>query len=469
MRDSNWVIVCSVCGYSSPADRAFCVSCRSRLGKDAGASSAAPDGLDRPALLTWLGRRPAAWFVAVIAVPLLGLWLVYVNVGPYRFLPPPSSGISSIPGLGEWSMSHRAPDRNSSTDGESFIPQGITRWEIQSGSGLFASPAIVSGKVYLPTGDGRVVALDADSGETQWAFVIDDAVKSTPAVAGGLVFVGLQDSRVVALNADTGELVWEFATGNPVLSSPVVYEGVLYVGSNDWRLYALDALTGNERWSFKADNVIRSDPAVHPPVLAFTDIKGKLYLLDLKTGKRRFDYQAVNGAEGGAVFDNDRLFLADLGGRIRSIDWSQREFPFEKTIAWIRFQLRHFGLTDSVGQQKGFVWFFLERDSGFSTTPVVSHGYVFAASRSGTLIALDREYGALAWRFRSAHPFEVSPSIWGEIMFIADGGGILYAIDAVTGRELWRLNTASPVISTPIVSGGTVYLTLRDGSLLALR
>ncbi len=469
MRDTAKVIVCSVCGQVSPPNRAFCASCRSRLPTGPSSSnsdvtlpeSSAPNSMRR--------RRSVAWVAAAVAILVLAAWTVYVNVGPYRFLPPPATRISSIPRPSEWAMSQSAPDRNAVTEVAAFRPSGVVKWEFRSSAGLFASPAIVSDRLYLGTGDGRVVALDSASGETLWEFIVGDVVKSTPAVAGDMVFVGLQDSRIVALDADTGELVWEFTTGNPILSSPVVYEGVLYIGSNDWRLYALDAATGDERWSFRANDVIRSAPAVHPPVVAFTDIEGKLYLLDLSTGKRRFDYQAINGAEGGAVFDGDRLFIADLGGRVRSIDWTQREFPFEKNITWIRIQLRHFGFIESAGQQKGSVWFFLERGSGFTTAPVVANDLVFAASKSGTLLALDRASGDLKWRSQSPDSFHVSPSLWGDTLFAADVGGILYAVEALTGRELWRSSTVSPLASTPIVSGGLLYLTRRDGSLLALR
>ena len=379
-------------------------------------------------------------------------------------------------------MSQRSPDRNAVVEGEAAIPKGIIRWSYQSGDGLPSSPVVVGDTVYLAAGSGRVVALDADTGRIHWEFptgaLRQAQGKTTPpfgklSSAGDMLLVGLRDGRIVALDRDSGGLVWEFTTGNPVLSSPVVYEGVLYVGSNDWRLYALDALTGEERWSFKADNVIRSDPAVHPPVLAFTDIEGKLYVLDLESGKRRFDYQAVRGAEGGAVFSEDRLFLADMGGRVRSIDWTQREFPFEKNLNWIRFQLRHFGLIDSVGQQKGFVWFFIDRDSTFLAAPVAAHNSVYAAAsfgklRTGRLVALDRETGNLKWEFHAPHPFETSPSISGDILFVADRGGILYAIDTLTGQETWRFETSAPVVSTPVIGEGMLYLATEDGVLYAV-
>ena len=406
--------------------------------------------------------------VVMVAVAVFALWVVYINVGPFRFLPPPTSGFSSIPGPGEWAMSQRSPGRNAVAGGETIVPRGTTRWTFESGGAPLSSPVVVDGKVYLAVESGRIVALDSDTGQIHWEFLTGGEVKTTPAVAGSLLLVGLQDKRVVALDADSGGFLWDFTTGNPVLSSPVVYEGVLYIGSNDWRLYALDALTGEERWSFQADNVIRSDPAVHPPVVAFTDIEGKLYVLDLESGKRRFDYQSVRGAEGGAVFDEDRLFLADVGGRVRSVDWTQREFPFEKSLNWARYQLWHFGVIGSIGQQKGFVWFFIDRDSEFVGTPVVAHGNVYAAATSGKLVALYRESGDLKWEFRAPHPFETSPSIVGDILFAADRGGVLYAIDTLTGQETWRFETKAPVTSTPVIADRVLYLATEDGILYAV-
>ena len=468
MRDAQRVIACDVCGRISPGDSAFCITCRSRLSPEGHESSECPRVTDGQGRSFRVNQRTATRIAFVAAALALAAWLVYINVGPFRFLSAPTSSIGSIPGPGEWAMSHRGPDRNAFVESDGPIPRGIPRWSYQSVAELFASPTVVDNRVYLATGDGRVVALDATSGETRWEFAAGDSVKTSPAVAGDSVFVGLQDGRVVALDKDTGGLLWEFMTGNPVLSSPVVYEGTLYIGSNDWRLYALDAATGEERWSFRADDVILSGPAIHAPVLAFTDVKGKLYVLDLESGKRRFDYQAINGAEGGAVFSEDRLFLADLGGRVRAVDWTPREFPFEKNIKWFRLQLRHFGFIDSIGQQKGFVWFFLVPDTRFVTTPVVAHNSVYAASTSGKLVALDRESSSLKWEFHSDHSFESSPSMLGETLFAADSGGLLYAIDALNGQEVWRMETASPVTSTPVLSDGVLYLTTRDGTLYAL-
>lgn len=468
MGDTQPFIACNVCGRTNPLASAFCSVCRSRISFGAGEVPEQQPTEERNDKTPRRSRRMVVRTTFIVAVVGLAAWLVYINVGPFRFLSPPASNISSIHGLHDWAMSQRGLDRNAFVNRQATIPSGKLRWRYQSGTTLYVSPAVVSDRVYLATGDGRIVALDAVSGDTYWEYASGDPVKSSPAVAGNSIFVGLQDGRVIALHKDTGKLLWEFKTGNPVLSSPVIYDGVLYIGSNDWRMYAIDARTGKGRWSFKASNVIRSDPAVHPPVLAFTDLDGKLYILDLDTGKRRFDYQAANGAEGGAVFNDNRLYLADAGGRVRAVDWTQQEFPFEKTIKWVRFQLRHFGLIDTVGQQKGFVWFFLERNDKFITTPVVAWNKVYAASSSGKLIALDQDSGSQVWEFKSEDSFEASPSMVGDILFAADTGGRLHAIDALSGEKIWEFRAVSPITSTPVISNGVLFLTAQDGTLYAM-
>jgi outer membrane protein assembly factor BamB len=63
-------------------------------------------------------------------------------------------------------------------------------------------------------------------------------VWSSPAIAGGLVYVGSCDDSVYALNANTGAIVWSYATGNAIFSSPAVSNGVVYVGCLNAPLFA---------------------------------------------------------------------------------------------------------------------------------------------------------------------------------------------------------------------------------------
>ena len=88
---------------------------------------------------------------------------------------------------------------------------------------------------------------------TQWneAKSVFDRVNHVVVSAGTLYFGSSADGKVYALDANTGRTRWVFYTGGPVRVAPTVYRGKLYVTSDDGRAYCLYAKTGKLRWQFK--------------------------------------------------------------------------------------------------------------------------------------------------------------------------------------------------------------------------
>ena len=64
---------------------------------------------------------------------------------------------------------------------------------------------------------------------------------SCPAIGSdGTVYVGAFDGKLYAINGQTGVKLWEFETGSGVFSSPAIGpDGTVYVGSYDKKLYAI--------------------------------------------------------------------------------------------------------------------------------------------------------------------------------------------------------------------------------------
>jgi outer membrane protein assembly factor BamB len=56
-------------------------------------------------------------------------------------------------------------------------------------------------------------------------------------VVGDRVFVGTTDGKILALNLQTGEKNWEFVTGSGFVASPSVANGCLVIGTTDGTLY----------------------------------------------------------------------------------------------------------------------------------------------------------------------------------------------------------------------------------------
>ncbi len=89
--------------------------------------------------------------------------------------------------------------------------------------------AVWKGKVYVGTGDGRLVAIDAAKGTQLWSSQVVDPVlngiSGAPRVAAGKVFIGYSGSdeqvrgSITAFDADDGRELWRFWTvpGDPAL------------------------------------------------------------------------------------------------------------------------------------------------------------------------------------------------------------------------------------------------------------
>ena len=71
--------------------------------------------------------------------------------------------------------------------------------------------------------------------------------------AGDAVFFGSSaDGRVVALDAKTGQQRWCFLTGGPVRLAPTIWKDNVYFGSDDGFVYCVRSNDGEEVWKFRA-------------------------------------------------------------------------------------------------------------------------------------------------------------------------------------------------------------------------
>lgn len=125
-----------------------------------------------------------------------------------------------------------------------------------SGPGRFyGGPAVAHGRVYIGNINGRVIALDADTGAVAWVRVLDDYVYASPAVANRLVYVGSYDHGFYALDAVTGRVHWRFDARERISGSASVIGDVVYVSTlarepSQGRTFMLDARTGERLATF---------------------------------------------------------------------------------------------------------------------------------------------------------------------------------------------------------------------------
>ena len=139
------------------------------------------------------------------------------------------------------------------SDGSEIWRAGLGQEKDRRGGPKWSAgtPALTDGKLFIPSGGGGLHAVDAESGAELWRWEAEPAlagiqayerdgasVLSSPVVTGTHVMVGSSDGRLVALDAETGELRWEDEIGAPVVSSPAVSGNVVICGASDGWLYA---------------------------------------------------------------------------------------------------------------------------------------------------------------------------------------------------------------------------------------
>src|SRR5207245_9120225 len=95
----------------------------------------------------------------------------------------------------------------------------------------YASPIVSAGFVFLPSYDGKLYALDEDSGSLIWSFRTGSHIVGTPAVGNGIVYLSSQDFTVYALDENTGSVLCRISNVAPVVSSSVVSDGNLFYGT----------------------------------------------------------------------------------------------------------------------------------------------------------------------------------------------------------------------------------------------
>jgi quinohemoprotein ethanol dehydrogenase len=144
--------------------------------------------------------------------------------------------------------------------------------DIDSGMGIVSEPIVADGIAYISAPQSKVYAIDAATGKLIWKFDpkvrLDQALNGSysartnagVAVWEGKVFVGTGDCRLVAIDASSGKQVWETQVCEPtqtgITNAPHVARGKVFMGYNGsddavrGAIAAYDANTGKELWRF---------------------------------------------------------------------------------------------------------------------------------------------------------------------------------------------------------------------------
>ena len=358
-------------------------------------------------------------------------------------------------GGAEQSTNH--PDRVQGADQLASVPQHSHASGPQHHPKTYSNPTTVGG-------------IDQD-----WSYSTGNGVYSSPAVVNGVIYVGSLDDKVYALNATTGALIWYYTTGaglfvagggqrgglrrlrgpqgvrpqrrhrrpdlvlhhrlrrlfvagggqrgglrrlrgrqgvrpqrhhrrallvlhhrQRLASSPAVANGMVYVGSLDDNIYALNATTGALLWSYTTGSIVASSPAVANGMVYVGSEDDNVYALNATTGALLWSYTT--------------------GAQILS-------------------------------------------------SPAVANGMVYVGSEDDNVYALNATTGALLWSYTTGAQILSSPAVANGVVYVGSVDDNVYALNATTGALLWSYSTGNEILSSPAVANGVVYVGSYDDSL----
>lgn len=253
------------------------------------------------------------------------------------------------------------------------------------------------------------------------------------------------------LGEDRLALRWKFVTadrrtevGPQEFAQPVVAGDTVYFGSASGMFYALRAKDGKQRWRKKLGKVLCA-PTLAGGLLHVGTAEGAMIALDAQTGEEKWRYASRGLIEQPPVVTSDLVVFANEADQVVALDFKGK------------FKWQFKGETPEEYTLRGHAGVVVDGD------------FVFTGFSNGTLVALRKDTGSVAWSTSlkaDADRFvdvDATPLVVGDRLYVSSSSGGVYALDKATGLVRWRMpfwDAAQPS------SGGNVGGIVSDGKLL---
>ena len=171
---------------------------------------------------------------------------------------------------------------------------GFACGRTSTASGIYGTPVLWNGRLYVGAYDGTVIWISADGSSVSGSvFDTGKSIVGGVAIDGDTLYVGSSNGNLYALDLNAPDLSnslkdgWPFKTGGEIWCTPVIQEGVVYVASADHCLYAIDTESGNEIWRFETEGAIMSTPLIANGMVYIGGCDRKFYAVKAASPRER--------------------------------------------------------------------------------------------------------------------------------------------------------------------------------------
>ncbi len=338
-------------------------------------------------------------------------------------------------------------------------------WTEDAGAGsnsdgrITALPIVHGGKVFTLDREGRVTAFSLNGGRAWRTDLQPEDEKAEAGFGGGLaaegdlIFAATGFGTVVALNAATGKPAWTKSLTVPIRTSPTAVNGKVFIVNTESELFALSATDGREVWRSRglpegASILSNVSPAVSGNLLVVSYASGEVTALDVNTGEQRW----TDSVSGGVVGTS----LTTIGDAARPV--------IDDGVVFAASRSGRIIATNAKSGER--VW---SKDIRAAQTPWVAGGAVFVVDMNSQLYALDRKTGKVRWTtaLPSARNWS-GPTLAGGKLWVASNKGLLVGVDAKTGAIATQRDLDNAIYISPIVAGGRMFVLTDKAKLIAM-
>jgi len=288
------------------------------------------------------------------------------------------------------------------------------------------------------------------------------------------IYVGSTDGRLYALQAETGSESFKFDSDAPILTSPIYLDGRLIVSDSAGKTQAIDPVTGSVIWSWEGPAPVLASPVMAGNQVIVCDRTGQVTALDIRMGRRLWHFSALDAIVAAPRAHGDSLYFGTRGGHVYSIAAHSGRLNW-KYVADGRIVSTPTASVDTVyvGTQGG-VCFALEAETGrliweYPTfSPILKSGVivftsVMFASENKWLYCCEKYSGTLKWKA----PLKGSPgaaleTIGASVISVSKDGW-MQGFDTANGSLRFQRFLHKQIEAPPLINKDKVYLGTVDG------
>jgi len=306
--------------------------------------------------------------------------------------------------------------------------------------------------IYAASQDGKVSAIDPDSGKSRWTSELEIELSAGPDVNEGVVAVASKNGHIVLLDASSGAELWRVYVGGETLAKPLIKGDKVVVQTIDNRLVALARFDGRQRWESKQSMPALTMRGASSPALVGTTVvagfdNGRLVAFDIDTGDIEWD-SMLSMPKGRSDLDR----LADIDGAIAIVGQDIYAAGYQGRIS-------------SIAAESGQVLW--SREISSYEGVAANWNSVYTVKDDGEIIALTRTNGAELWRNDDLLRRDPTlPVPFHTSVVVGDFEGYLHFFSGLDGEALARVRFGSAAISSdPLVVANRLYVQSDDGKL----